>query len=186
MIVCPVCEHQQVNGGECELCGKNLTGAVGGVEVSVVPIEGLEPTSPGAAGEVPVQPLIELEVTRQESPALNVAAMVELDQTGFGPTLELAIEPVELSDDRAPDDGQRTALPSGPVTCRYCRNVQASGLICDTCGMRLPYAAGDAAPVVGGVIAGEGERVRCKSCGAPAKAGGRCGDCGREVPFPEA
>ena len=37
-----------------------------------------------------------------------------------------------------PDDGQRTVLQVGAVTCRYCRNVQSTGSLCERCGMKLP------------------------------------------------
>ena len=45
-------------------------------------------------------------------------------------------------------------------------------------------AAGEA--VTGTLLAADALKTRCRSCGAPATAGERCGDCGREVPFPDA
>jgi hypothetical protein len=53
--------------------------------------------------------------------------------------------------------------------------------------MKLPVV--DAAPldaIVGKALSDYESKVRCRSCGAPAKAGERCGDCGREVPYPDA
>lgn len=188
MVTCPVCEHQQQAAAECEVCGKNLSGAVGGVQVAVQRLEGLEPNAPAEVGEVPVERLGELEVTRQESPEVAVQRLAEVEQNAFAAGPDAPLERLELSEDRAPDDGQRTVVPTGPVTCRYCRNVQTSGLMCTTCGMRLPRMAGaDEVPAAAGAApAGPTEWTRCRSCGAPAKCGGRCGDCGREVPFPDA
>ena len=99
---------------------------------------------------------------------------------------EVPVERVaDLTVDRVPDDGQRTVLPEGPVTCRYCRNVQASGSLCDRCGMRLPQVS--LGQVVGGLLLdAEDVKVRCRACGAPATAGKKCSDCGSDVPFPDA
>jgi methionyl-tRNA synthetase len=76
----------------------------------------------------------------------------------------------------------RVALPTGAITCRYCRNVQATGSICEKCGMRLPVVI--IVPQATGAPAKKGEPVsaRCRACGAPAKAGERCGDCGNLLP----
>jgi hypothetical protein len=68
--------------------------------------------------------------------------------------------------------------------------VQAEGLICDKCGMKLPRVTAVEQPDSGsgGAVAKKKDEavwVRCRSCGAPAKGGDRCGDCGREVPMPE-
>lgn len=186
MVTCPVCEHQQQAGAECEVCGKALGGVAAGVPVAVQRLEGLEPTAPGEAGEVPVERLGELEVTRHESPEVPVQRLAEVEQNALPAGPDAPLERLELSEDRAADDGQRTALPTGPVTCRYCRNVQTSGLLCNTCGMRLPRLAGaEVAPVSAGGAPSDTVWARCRSCGAPARAGDRCGDCGREVPFPE-
>ena len=56
--------------------------------------------------------------------------------------------------------------------------------ICDRCGMKLPLfvVVGEALP--GGAPRDEHLTVRCKACGAPATAGHRCSQCGRDTPWP--
>ncbi len=161
MTTCPVCEHQQVEGAECEVCGRSLR-ALGAVEIEVTPLEGLEPTlaapeaAPAAApamaeleptlqasaGEVPLEPVPELEPTS----AAPVEAAGELV-----PDLEPTSAPASTD---AP-----TELPLFLV-CRYCRTPAGPGeRICGRCGMQLP---GGLAPAA---VAGFASR-HC-SCGAP-------------------
>ena len=190
MVVCPVCEHQQAFGLECEVCGKDLgdLGGLGPPPVAPVAIEGLEITVPERIGDVAVERVGELELTSFGAAAVPVAPDVVPDlDTGKAAAVALAAveRMADLSLDRAPDDGVRTQAPTGAVTCRYCRNVQASGLICNTCGMRLPKSAtvnpepaGVAAPRV------EARSIRCRACGAPATPGQRCSECGAQQPPP--
>jgi|APLak6261675434_1056106.scaffolds.fasta_scaffold02852_4 hypothetical protein len=188
-MICPVCEHQQDFGVECDVCGKALGGldGLGPPPVMEQRIEGLEVTRI-ELGEVPVEKLGELEVTRFS--AVNVAPDVTpgVEHTSMAAVGDVPVERVaDLSVDRVPDDGQRTALPVGPVTCRYCRHVQAGGSLCDRCGMKLPVIIVVPDAITGTLIGGSVDlKTRCRSCGAPAKGGERCGDCGREVPYPEA
>ncbi|MBL8909566.1 MAG: hypothetical protein JNM17_02575, partial [Archangium sp.] len=175
---------------ECDVCGKALGGldGLGAPPVAVQQIEGLEQTLAEKIGDVPVQAMGELEVSRYAK--VEVAPDVTPDLvTTAGPRVgEVAVERVaDLSVDRVPDDGSRTPLPQGPITCRYCRNVQAAGSLCERCGMKLPVVIVAADLIVGAVIGSiEEVKTRCKSCGAPATAGKKCGDCGRDVPFPDA
>jgi hypothetical protein len=183
MIACPVCEHQQESNIECEVCGKALLPALVPPPVAIERVEGLEATLQADVADVPLQVLPELEATRQPSPAqVPVERMAEIELSRFEATQAPVGERMpEMSDDRAPDDGVRTVLTEGPATCRYCRNVQAEGAMCDRCGMKLQRVAPS------DVIAGTeipAERVRCKACGASSLAGQRCGDCGQLVPFP--
>lgn len=190
MVICPVCEHQQDFGVECDVCGKALGGLDGLAPppVSAPRLADLEVTGYAPAGEVAVAPEAALEVT-SHAPTGAVAAPPpqELEATSAGPVGEVAVPRLEdLTQDRAVDDGVRTGAPAGPVTCRYCRHVQAAGALCDRCGMKLPtiivVPGGPASGARGGVAV----KTRCRTCGAPATAGQRCGDCGREVPFPDA
>lgn len=188
-MICPVCEHQQDFGIECEVCGKALGGleGLGPPPVRLEVMEGLEATRQATAGEVAVEKLTELEVTRYAP--VNVAAdpTPGVESTGQAPVGDVQVERVaDLSEDRVPDDGRRTPVATGPMTCRYCRNLQATGSMCDRCGMKLPFVSAAPDAVVGQLIGDFESKVRCRSCGAPAKAGERCGDCGREVPYPEA
>ena len=53
--------------------------------------------------------------------------------------------------------------------------------------MKLPVVSVEAVQaIVGKALSDFESKVRCKACGAPARAGDRCGDCGREVPYPDA
>jgi len=188
-VICPVCEHSQEFGVECEVCGKDLGGLgdLGAPPSAAQVVEGLEATIGERVGEVAVERVGELEVTSFTTGEVAVLEMGELERTGSEPVAAVASEPMaDLSNDRAPDDGVRTQAPVGEVSCRYCRHVQTVGLICDHCGMKLPTFA----PAVVAAPAGKPkqslESVRCKSCGAPAKPGQRCTECGREVALPDA
>lgn len=185
---CPVCDHEQAFGLECDVCGKELggLGELGPPPVPIAPLEGLEQTSPDRVGEVQVERIGELESTRMPDVQVAVQAIPDVDHGRAGPVGEVPVERVDVMVDRVPDDGVRTALPTGAVTCRYCRNVQATGSICERCGMKLPVVI--IVPQVQGVAIGRPEPVktRCRACGAPATAGERCGDCGHEVAFPDA
>ena len=169
MIVCPVCEHAQAQGAECEVCGKRLVEGPGGIP-AVAPLDGLEPTGlPGV--EVPAERVAELEPT-----ALPGAGAVEADPVLLEPT---RIAPVDVAVDPAPDlervgDGipedARTEVPLF-VTCRYCRTEAMPGeRVCGRCGMRLPDFGGpipDAEPTAqpcgcGAIVRGS----LCPVCGA--------------------
>ncbi len=184
MIVCPVCEHQQSFGVECEVCGKDLgaLGDLGPPPVASAPVEGLEVTVPDRIGEVAVERFNELEVTQLPAAPEVKDRLTDLEASRAD-VGEVAVERVaDLAEDRAPDDGVRTAAPGDQLTCRYCRTVQlaSQGFVCGRCGMALPRARPTA--IVVETLAAEW--VRCRSCGAPAKIGERCGDCGREVSAP--
>ncbi len=169
MIVCPVCEHQQVTGAECDVCGKRLVEGPAGIP-AVAPLDGLEPTrQPGA--DAPADRLSELEPT-----ALGRAGDVAPEPVSLEPT---RIDPVDVAVEAAPDlerigegipDDPRTEVPLF-VTCRYCRTeAMPDERVCGRCGMRLPDFGGprpdaDVAPR----ICGCGAAVRgalCPSCGA--------------------
>ena len=178
---CPVCEAP-VTGWQCEVCGKqvgqspgaaNLTSPLEGMEPTLLPTEvlglpvelppGLEPTATDPVPEVPGEPLLGWEVTHAGArPDVGAGGLPDLD-TG-----------------RAAPEGPPAVAPS-VVTCRYCRNVQGSGLFCDRCGMRLPWVAPSsaAAKKAGGKTADVSERRVCKRCGERSPAPmERCGACG--------
>lgn len=190
MVICPLCEHQQAFGFECDQCGKDLTalaglGGLGPPPAQIVPIDGLDQTVAERVGPVPTERVGDLEVTQFADVAVAVEAVSDLDTGRASQVGEVPVEPmIDLTLDRAVDDGVRTALPTGALRCRYCGHSQASGAACERCGQRLPAASTEAAPAQRRAT-GQVEKVRCRSCGAPAVAGGRCGDCGREVPAGE-
>jgi hypothetical protein len=174
MIVCPLCEHAQAEAGECEECGKRLSG-VPGAAARVAPLEGLEPTGHAAAqsAEAPAVDGVDgLEAT-SHAPVGEVAPLpVETEPTRAAP-VDVdgpALEGLEHTSSEIPGDGP-TPLPVF-VTCRYCRTpALPDERICGRCGMRLPVAAGprgDPAAEVGRVC-GCGALVRggvCPACGA--------------------
>lgn len=166
MITCPLCEHQQELGFECEQCGKDLgtLADLGPPPTRDEPLEGLETHE--AVGDVAAEILPEIE------------------PTAHGSVGEVTVEPmIDLTVDRAVDTEPRTPLAQGSVSCRYCHHVQPAQLLCERCGMSLPRLAGTvAAP--GPVTRPPGEMTRCRACGAPAKVGQRCGDCGHEIDPP--
>jgi len=174
VIVCPVCEHQQAAGSECELCGRHLVEGRG-TDAPVERLEGLEATLQEAVAEVPQEPMADLEPTLQATVA---------DAAG-GPGEGLVLEPtlaspVEVGLDVVPDlertgDDVPVDLPTlvpAVVVCRYCRTEAAPGeRRCDRCGMRLPelVPAPSAQAPAGPRLCSCGTpvtRPRCPACGA--------------------
>jgi hypothetical protein len=166
MIVCPVCEHPQPFGGECEVCGKALGPAGAGDAESPFLVslsnherlDGLEPT---------LHVLRQAQDERTAEPEL----LADLEPTAAARTG--AVDPAPVPDlvptaaADLPGDGP-TPQPIA-VLCRYCRSPAMPGeRICGHCGMRLPVAvarlAPDAAP-------------RACSCGLPV-SGAVCPGCG--------
>ena len=186
MIICPMCEHQQAQGIECEVCGKKLS-APPPVAVAVAPLAELEQTQlAGGRAPVPTAPIQDLEMTRQQSVAAGpVQPMQDMDSGRSSAAGNVVVAPVEDMDSgRVQSDGVRTAAPVGPVVCRYCRNMQETGAVCDRCGMRLPkarLAATEAAPASSGLVP-TGEWTKCTKCMTNTRAGRACVSCGTHVP----
>jgi hypothetical protein len=171
VIACPVCEHQQADRAECEVCGRSLL-SLGAVDAPVAPLEGLEPTlaapEPFAgAGET----MAELEPTLQASAGeVALERVAELEPT--------AAAPVEASGELVPDLeptsaaaslDPRSELPLFPV-CRYCRTSAGPGeRICARCGMQLPLGPAHVTAASAG--------PRLCSCGAPITRS-TCPACG--------
>lgn len=186
MIICPLCEHQQLQGDECDSCGKKLQ-APRPVAVPVAPLVELEQTQfAGGRAAVATEVVPELELTRQRSgPDLPPQVVPDLAPTLIDKAA-LAAVPVEQMPDidtgRAEDDGVRTMAPIGPVVCRYCRNVQSEGMVCDKCGMRLPRARIDVPTQAKGPGGGEGTNwVSCPRCYTPNRPGRTCATCGTKL-----
>jgi hypothetical protein len=178
MIVCPVCEHQQAQGAECEVCGKRLATGVAPADLAIPAVEGLEPTFHAAAAAPAADRVAELEPTRHDAaltaaaPALDVTP--DLEATRAAPVdVEVAPTPdVERTAAGIPDDAP-TALPAF-VTCRYCRTPAMPGeRICARCGMRLPVVEAGAA------AAAASEEAPLCSCGMTLRPGvSLCPSCG--------
>lgn len=162
-MICPVCEHPQQSGAECEVCGKRF--APGSLPVPpIARIEGLETTHhlPVDLAFDPLATIPELEPTL--APPVDAP---EERTPGMEPT---RVAPVDVDSVAIPDlerqqhaqlpDDERTALPVAPV-CRYCRTPAVPGeKSCSRCGMRLP--------VIDAVLASEraGGAQQCSNCGA--------------------
>jgi hypothetical protein len=175
MVVCPVCEHAQAGGSECEVCGRRLDASLDAA-LTIQPLDGLEPTFLPSVPAVDAEPIPGLEQTRLEP----VAAPITPDIPELEPTRAMPVDPpvAPLPDvDRAGDDvpaEERTPYPA-VVACRYCRTEASPGeRICSRCGMRLPTADLPAAPPEAE------EALRLCSCGTPIR-GSRCASCGARV-----
>ncbi|WP_371876542.1 hypothetical protein [Pyxidicoccus fallax] len=148
----------------------------------VAPLAELELT-PHTGGRAPVQvaAIPELDLTRQKAgPDLPPQVVPDLELTRARDIGAVPVAPLlELDTGRAQDDGVRTAAPVGAVVCRYCRNVQADGLLCDRCGMRLPKARPAATAAAGAKRADDDDGwTNCTSCQTRVRRGRACSECG--------
>jgi hypothetical protein len=170
MMICPVCEHAQIQGAECDVCGRRLA-APSVADPSQPRVDGLEPTGhPGVDAAVAILP--ELEPTRHGPAASAEDRVPDLEETRAAPVdVDVAPAPdVEHTAAEIPGDAP-TALPAVAV-CRYCRTPAAPGeRMCARCGMRLP------APATGPAPADDGEGGWRCSCGTLAR-GSLCPGCG--------
>jgi hypothetical protein len=176
MPVCPVCDHAQAAGSECEVCGRRLVFGVTAADLAIPPVEGLEPT-----GFSPVD-VVEEAMGELEPTAGKGAGEVAVDET---PDLEeTRVPPVDVDAPPLPDI-ERSGVPvpeDGPtlapavLTCRYCRTPASHGeKICARCGMRLPFFS-EAPPQ----DAPAAERL-C-TCGFPLRESAtRCPSCGARI-----
>jgi hypothetical protein len=172
MIVCPVCEHAQPHGGECEVCGKRLAGPPPPA-AAIERVEGLEPTGYEGGAVAVADPVPGLEPTGHGEVHLVPDLVPDLEATRAAPVdVDAAEIPgVERSGAAGLPADARTVLPAFP-TCRYCRTPAVPGeRVCSRCGMRLPVLS---AP---GSAAAPAEAVRLCSCGAPRR-GPVCPACG--------
>jgi len=173
MQLCPVCETPVV-ARLCEVCGHEFPGT--------------------HAPEVPVAPLVDLEVATPADTPTAVVLLPDLEPTRFAAAAvaedwsevewersQVAGVPdvapgglADLDSGRERPSPERTAPSVGPVTCRYCRNVQASGLLCERCGLRLPWSP---RPALAARVEAE-SLVRCPQCGERTFPRERCAGCG--------
>lgn len=181
MNVCPLCEHAQTQGAECEVCGRPLATPAGAI-APVAPLEGLEPTLLPASAAVAVEAMDGLEPTRLAGdlglPDPLAEEGLDVEPTRAAP-VDVAVEPlgdIERIGDGLPDDGP-TPLPA-LIVCRYCRTPALPGeRRCSRCGMRLTDLEARA-----GRDASADEPPRC-GCGALVP-GATCPACGGRAPEP--
>jgi hypothetical protein len=178
MIVCPVCEHAQPQGTECDLCGKRLAAGPSDADLAIPAVDGLEPTLRPPADAVEER-MAELEPTLRGA---GDATIVE-DPT---PDLEATrAAPVDVDAPLAPDiERTQAGIPDDPptlvpevVVCRYCRTPASPGeRLCARCGVRLPVTAG---AVAGG---GDPDQLRVCTCGTTVRPDASlCPSCGARL-----
>ncbi len=184
MIICPICEHQQAQGIECDVCGKKLVAAAP-VAVAVTALPDLEGTQlAGGRAPVAVAPVADLELTARPAAQVGaVAPVADLDAGRSAAVGNVVVAPVQDMDTGRSDwVGPKTAKPSGPTVCRYCRTPQAEGLVCERCGMRLPKPRETAAAPATAALVASGEWTKCTKCQTNTRAGRACVSCGTHVP----
>lgn len=175
MSVCPVCEHSQSQGTECDGCGKQLSARPAD---AVAPglLADLEPTALGRSdADVLVTPAPDIERHLASPAALTVERTPDLDPTAFA-AVAVASEPVpDMEPTRFGGAGPQTPAPVARV-CRYCGNQQETGALCDRCGMRIPSLriARMAAPR-------EIDTLTCPSCGVVGSIEKLCLACGTHL-----
>jgi hypothetical protein len=179
MIVCPVCEHAQPQGAECDLCGKRLVVGLSDADLAIPAVDGLEPTLRPPADAVEER-MAELEPTLRGA---GDATFVEdptpdLEATHAAPVDVDAppVPDVERIQDGIPDDPP-TPVPE-VVVCRYCRTPAAPGeRLCARCGVRLPVPSG-----VAGAGGGDPVHLRVCTCGTSVRPDASlCPSCGARL-----
>jgi hypothetical protein len=182
MIVCPVCEHAQPSGAECEVCGKLLGPA------DATPARG--PFMVSRAGSPFMVSLPNHDRLDGLEPTLHAVLRQGRDERTAAPELMADLEPTAVGAVAGSDAGAPAPVPDlvptavadlpgdGPtpesiaVLCRYCRSPAMPGeRICGHCGMRLPVAALRAPPAAA--------LPRCR-CGLPV-SGSVCPGCGARL-----
>jgi hypothetical protein len=186
MIVCPMCEHSQAHGSECEVCGMSLGAPAPSARPAPVRrMSELEETGYEDAGAVDAGPALPgLEVTRMAPVRAVAAERVPELEAGRSDAVQVEvalISGIETGRHAAQPAERPTVVASDSVTCRYCRKVQPPGGFCGSCGMKLPRVAGAAAQATRPARAREPDKIR-HACGVRTPVGGPCDGCGVFVP----
>jgi len=167
----------------CEVCGHAFA-AASLAEVAVSQLPDLDVPSAADAAVV-VVPLPELEATRF-APATFAPDWSEDDweRNSIGVAGDVAAGGLPEMDTGREETPPEPAAPNlTSVTCRYCRHVQTAGLMCDGCGMRLPWTLRAVPPLGEGVD--RDVLVRCQRCGERTYQRERCSSCGGVLSVPE-
>jgi hypothetical protein len=149
-------------------------------------VPGLELTRlEDGAAPVQAQALAELEVTRHgDAGALpHAAPLAELEATSVADPLDWdspAVAPVpELERTQLEDPTPRSAPQAGAAPCRYCQHVQADGLFCEGCGMRLSRVSPAGAAARAPAASADGDAWgHCPACRTKLRVGRKCRECG--------
>ena len=176
MSVCPLCEAL-AESRVCEVCGHVFAPEVSPPTAPPPRLAELD-AAPSVGGLGPVVPLTDLEPTRfAATAAAEGSTETDWERTRVGEVPDVSAGGLEeLERGREAPDAERTLPSVVSVTCRYCRNVQASGLLCERCGMRLPWSvkvAASSRPTLDPDLL-----VRCPLCGVRTYQRERCAACG--------
>lgn len=181
MLVCPVCEHSQTQGAECELCGRHFKRR-DVVPDEVPPLAGLEPTHFESGEATPAELPPGFELTRiaatDGGPQVEVAGDSSdwLDPTACEQVPDIPAELLEIERAVSEDSDVPPLMDLSPPVCRYCQEPAPVGAaLCEKCGMSLPRVRAAPPPEEAG------QMRRCRSCGG-ANAGQRCMVCGSRFP----
>jgi len=139
MSVCPLCEHVQETGYECDVCGRRLAADPAGEAVPASPLEGLELTQ-AVPAEVDSALLTDLEPTAlapappeaDREPASSAAclycARVGASGEVFCPSCGVRLP-------LAPRTASPAGIPELERRCRACGG-RFGGEVCPACGTR--------------------------------------------------
>lgn len=187
MILCPVCEHSQAQGAECERCGKQLV-VVKVPDLPVAVLPDLEITKmAGTDAPVQVMPLQDIEITKLAAgPDLPVQQVQDMESTHTAPVNVHALEIDGLEQHRLESNpAERTRVPEGPIACRYCGTPGLPGSFCDGCGKKhASFVQPGARDAKGGFSKDAAPMVR-HACGVLTRALMNCSSCGVFVEISE-
>jgi ribosomal protein L32 len=185
-VKCAVCETVQPPATLCATCGVPLhlpRGVVLTADPVIESIPDFEATSPRLVSTTVEDVMPDLEITVNP----RVSDVPSEFVPGFEPTEELLLD-LPGVDETVPDlehtveEFQKTPPlpPELANRCQYCGSVQASGRLCDNCGLVR-------SKVIESAEARDGDlaKVRCPGCGSIVPHKELCTDCGAPLPRSE-
>jgi hypothetical protein len=177
-MTCPVCDAPALSR-LCEVCGHAFAAEASPSEIALSPLLDLD--VPPAPAQVQLAPLFDLEPTRFQATVLPPGPPeMDWERTRLGEVPDIAAGGLaEFESGRETAASDLTPPSTASVVCRYCRNVQTSGLMCDHCGMRLPWSA--KATLVLSPLLDPDLLVRCPRCGIRTYQRERCAGCGARL-----